>query len=230
MMCPRRPTTRTRSSPWLNSNTEVPSTFVRFAFPSLRMVAMRTAALNFSVTISRRTEGFAGNGLYLIVCCPMSSKRDSSRARFPCVRARGGSGASARIEGPPNLLRGLTRIGRVHDRGDDRNSGDAVLRETAGVLLGNASNRKDGKAGTLHDLVEKAERQDRLLGFRGAGRKRSHGQVVCARARSCFLFPCVAIHRHANDRPRSEDQSGGSGGRILAAYVDAVRPEATCQL
>src|SRR5947208_5090627 len=155
MMCPRRPTTRTRSSPWLNSNTEVPSTFVRFAFPSLRMVAMRTAALNFSVTISRRTEGFGGKGLYLIVCCPMSSIKDSSRARFPCVRARGGSGASARGEGPPNLFRRLARIDRVHDRGDDRDSRDAVLRETARVLRGDASNRNHGKARTFHDLVEK---------------------------------------------------------------------------
>src|SRR5438445_10620300 len=159
MMCPRRPTTRTRSSPWLNSNTEVPSTFVRLAFPSLRMVAMRTAALNFSVTMSRRTEGFGGKGLYLIVCCPMSSIRDSSRARFPCVRARRGSGASARGEGPPNLLRRPTRIGRVHDCGDDHDSGDAVLREPARVLRGHASNRKDGKARTVHDLVEKAAAQ-----------------------------------------------------------------------
>ena len=69
-----------------------------------------------------------------------------SRARFPCVRARSGSGASARIEGPPNLLRCPARIGRVHDRGDDRDSGDAVLREPARVLRGNASNRKHGKA------------------------------------------------------------------------------------
>src|SRR6266705_6960133 len=146
MMCPRRPTTRTRSSPWLNSNTEVPSTFVRLAFPSLRMVAMRTAALNFSVTISRRTEGFAGKGLYLIVCCPMSSIRDSPRARFPCVRARGGLGASARDEGPPDLLRRAARIGRVHDCRNDRDSRDAVLREHACVLRGNASNRKHGEA------------------------------------------------------------------------------------
>ncbi len=38
------------------------------ALPSLKMVAMRTAALNFSVTMSRRTTPVARGGLYLIVC------------------------------------------------------------------------------------------------------------------------------------------------------------------
>ncbi len=54
-MWPRSPITWTRSSPFENWNTVVPLTDVRFALPSLRIVAMRMAALNFSVTMSLRT-------------------------------------------------------------------------------------------------------------------------------------------------------------------------------
>src|SRR6267143_215799 len=207
MICPRRPTTRTRS------------------FPSLRMVAIRTAALNFSVTMSRRTERFAGKGLYLIVCCLVLSSGDSSRARFPWVRARGGSSTGARVEGSPNRLGRCARIGRVHDGGNDRDPGDAVSREQARILRGNTADRKHGEARTFDDLVEKMERQDGLFGFRRTWEKRTYGQVIGARGHRGLLVPRLAIDCHAYDRPRSQDQSRGPRRRILAAHVDTVRAE-----
>src|SRR5437879_10069506 len=101
MMWPRRPTTWTRSAFWGNSKTVVPSTDVRFDFPSLRIVAIRIVALNFSVTMSRRTEGFAHRGRYLIVWRWMfpcdgsfarafSSRARGSRLRTPDPRRRRG--------------------------------------------------------------------------------------------------------------------------------------------
>src|SRR3989442_14410093 len=120
MMWPRRPTTWTRSPFWGNSKTVVPSTEVRFDFPSLRIVAIRIAALNFSVTMSRRTEGFAHRGLYLIVWRWMFprdgflARAFSSRVREPC-RLRSlalGERASDCLGSPP-------RIGGVHDSGHD---------------------------------------------------------------------------------------------------------------
>ena len=89
-MCPRSPMTRTRSSPCMNSKTVVPSPWERFAFPSLRIVAIRMAALNFSVTMSRRTEGFAREGLYLTIWRWMLRCDGRSRARLPPGHAHAG--------------------------------------------------------------------------------------------------------------------------------------------
>src|SRR5439155_27174499 len=99
MMWPRRPTTWTRSPSWGNSKTVVPSTDVRFDFPSLRIVAIRIAALNFSVTMSRRTEGFAHRGRYLIVWRWWFRAAGPSGAGFPPL-------AAGRVFGPPTLGEG----------------------------------------------------------------------------------------------------------------------------
>src|SRR3972149_2734456 len=92
MMWPRSPMTWTLSAPCVYSKTVAPPTFVRFALPSDRIVAMRTAALNFSVTMSRCTGSPAHEGVYITICGPAST-RDSItliarvRARMRAVRA-----------------------------------------------------------------------------------------------------------------------------------------------
>src|SRR3990172_3584299 len=92
MMWPRSPITWVWSSPCENSKTDAPPTFVRFDFPSLRIVAMRTAALNFSVTMSRRKEGLRHGGLYLTIWRWLAHCKTYPRvrARF-YLRARGRS-------------------------------------------------------------------------------------------------------------------------------------------
>src|SRR3989304_2349824 len=93
MMWPRSPMTRALSAPGGVSQTVAPPTFVRFALPSDRIVAMRTAALNFSVTMSRRTGSLAHEGVYITIC-GTASTRDSItliarvRARMRAVRLR----------------------------------------------------------------------------------------------------------------------------------------------
>src|SRR3990170_3969386 len=83
MMCPRRPMTWTRSCPFANSKTGVPSMYARFDVPSLRIVAMRTAALNFSVTIRRRTESLRRDGLYITICGSLRNPKASHARAFP---------------------------------------------------------------------------------------------------------------------------------------------------
>src|SRR5256885_16330087 len=129
MMWPRSPTTWTRSSPWANSKTGVPSTYDRFDFPPLRIVAIRIEALNFSVTMSRRTERFARKGLYLTVCRwmfgPMIPRaRVSSSERAPRASlARYDEERTSNRFGRPARCRGF------HDCGDDRHTRYAVRRE-----------------------------------------------------------------------------------------------------
>src|SRR5712691_4966629 len=159
MMWPRRPTTCTRSSPWVNSKTGVPSTYERFDFPPLRIVAIRTEALNFSVTMSRRTERFARKGLYLTVCRWMfrpgiRRARVSSSARAPrASRAR-----SPRKRTTDRLGR-VSWIRCVHDRRYHGYAGDPVARQQAGVLRIHPANGEHGERRVVHDCVEDVQRQ-----------------------------------------------------------------------
>src|SRR2546425_951443 len=158
MMCPRRPTTWTRSSPWVNSKTGVPSTYDRFDFPPLRIVAIRIEALNFSVTMSRRTERLARKGLYLTVC----------RWMFPPMipRARVSSSARAshasRTRSPrkrtSDRLRRVPWIRRVHDGRYHSHAGDSVARQQAGVLRIHPADGEHGERRTVHDRVEGVRR------------------------------------------------------------------------
>src|SRR5437899_356868 len=163
MMWPRRPTTCTRSSPWVNSKTGVPSTYDRFDFPPLRIVAIRTEALNFSVTMSRRTERFARKGLYLTVCrwmfWPMTPRaRVSSSVRAPRTsRTRCAEESASNRLGRPPRIRGL------HDCRDDRHTGDAVPREEA------CGPRLRG----VDALVPELNRGDATLEGRGDGRQQA---------------------------------------------------------
>src|SRR5436309_8939523 len=188
MMWPRRPTTCTRSSPWVNSKTGVPSTYARFDFPPLRIVAIRTEALNFSVTMSRRTEMFARKGLYLTVCRWMFRPM-IPRARVSLsVRAPRTSRARGARESASNLFCSFSRIGGFHDRGDDRHTRDAAPRQEACVLCVHPTDCEHGQRRAVDDRVEDAHGQHGLLGFCRTREERSHGDVVGAGPRGRGLL------------------------------------------
>src|SRR5256712_8598946 len=176
MMWPRRPTTWTRSPAWGNSKTVVPSTDVRFDFPSLRIVAIRIAALNFSVTMSRRTEGFAHWGLYLIVWRWMSPCDGFlARAFSPRGREPSRSGSAALGEGAPDCLGSPSRIRGVHDCGHDCDARDAVAGEDASAFPCGPSNRENGEPRTADDRIADLPRNDAFLRRRPAGERQGYG-------------------------------------------------------
>src|SRR5213594_2731547 len=202
MMWPRRPTTCTRSSPCANSKTGVPSTYDRFDFPPLRIVAIRTEALNFSVTMSRRTERFASKGLYLTVCRWMF---------WPMLpRARVSSSVRA------------ARIPGFHDGGDDRHTGDAMPREEGCVLRGHPADGEHGQRRTVDDRVEDPHRQHGLFGLRRAREERSHGNIVSAGFGGRRLLARFPVDRDANHRLRSEHRPRDPRGWIVTSNVNAV--------
>src|SRR2546428_8490 len=222
MMWPRRPTTCTRSSPWVNSKTGVPSTYDRFDFPPLRIVAIRTEALNFSVTMSRRTERFARKGLYLTVCrwmfWPMTPRaRVSSSVRAPRTsRTRCAEESASNRLGRPPRIRGL------HDCRDDRHTGDAVPREEACVPRGHPTDGENRQRRTVDDRVEDVHRQHGLLRLCRAREERPHRSVVCAAFRGRGLLARFPVDCDADDRLRSEDRPRNPGGWIVSSHVNAV--------
>src|SRR5437867_5464114 len=222
MMWPRRPTTCTRSSPWVNSKTGVPSTYARFDFPPLRIVAIRTEALNFSVTMSWRTERFARKGLYLTVCCWML-RPVIPRARISShARASRASHARGLRERTSDCLRGSSWIRSFHDGGDDRDARDSVPREEACVVRGHPTDCEHGKRRTVDDGVEDMHRQDGLLGLRRAREERPHGNVVGAAFRGGGLLARFSVDSDADDRLRSEDRPRDPRGWIISSHVNAV--------
>src|SRR2546426_1864412 len=223
MMWPRRPTTWTRSSPWANSKTGVPSTYDRFDFPPLRIVAIRIEALNFSVTMSRRTERFARKGLYLTVCrwmfWPMIPRaRVSSSVRAPrASRARCSEESTSNRFGRPSRIRGF------HDCGDDRHTRDAVPREEGCVLRGHPADGEHGQGRTVDDRVEDLDGQHGLLGLCRAREERSHRNVVGVGFRGRRLLARFSVDRNADDRLWSEHRPRDSRGWIIPSKMDAVR-------
>src|SRR3989442_5844368 len=179
MMWPRRPTTCTRSSPWANSKTGVPSTYDRFDFPPLRIVAIRIEALNFSVTMSRRTERLARKGLYLTVCrwmfrtmIPRARVSSSARARHASRARRLGKRTS-------DCFRRVSRIRCVHDGRYHGHAGDPVPRQDGRVLGVHAADSEHGERRTLHDAVYDVQRQSTLLGLCRAWEAQSGGEGIC---------------------------------------------------
>src|SRR2546425_1156303 len=170
MMWPRRPTTCTRSSPWANSKTGVPSTYDRFDFPPLRIVAIRIEALNFSVTMSRRTERLARKGLYLTVCrwmfrtmIPRARVSSSARARHASRARRLGKRTS-------DCFRRVSRIRCVHDGRYHGHAGDPVPCQDAGVLAASEFRivvREKRDAKPVREFPQTSARGDRFL--RGVG-------------------------------------------------------------
>src|SRR5213593_1379240 len=229
MMCPRRPTTWTRSSPWVNSKTGVPSTYDRFDFPPLRIVAIRIEALNFSVTMSRRTERLARKGLYLTVC------RWMFRPMIP--RARVASGARARYASrvggfgkrTSDCFRGLSWIRRVHDGRYHRHAGHPVPCQGAGVLRIHPADGEHGELRTVHDRVEDVQGQHGLLGLCRAWKERSDGEVICAAFHSRGLFARLSVHGDPDDRLRSEECPRDPGGRIVPSDVNSVGVQAASE-
>src|SRR6266581_5497980 len=222
MMWPRRPTTWTRSSPWANSKTGVPSTYDRFDFPPLRIVAIRIEALNFSVTMSRRTERFARKGLYLTVCrwmfWPMIPRaRVSSSVRAPrALRAR------CPEESTSNRFRRPSRIPGFHDCGDDRHTRDAMPRQERCVLRGHPTDGEHGQRRTVDDRVEDLHGHHGLLGLRRAREERSHRNVVSTGFRGRRLLARFPVDRDADDRLRSEHRPCDPRGRIVPSNMNAV--------
>src|SRR2546430_45753 len=222
MMWPRRPTTCTRSSAWVNSKTGVPSTYVRFDFPPLRIVAIRTEALNFSVTMSRRTERFARKGLYLTVCRwmfgPMIPRaRVSSSVRAPrASRARCAEERTSNRFGRPSRIRGF------HDCGDDGHTRDAVPRQEGCVLRGYPADGEHGQRRTVDDCVEDPHRQHGLFGLRRAGEERSHGNIVRAGFGGRGLLARFPVDRDADHRLRTEHRPRDPRGWIVTSNVNAV--------
>src|SRR5213083_411856 len=222
MMWPRRPTTCTRSSAWVNSKTGVPSTYVRFDFPPLRIVAIRTEALNFSVTMSRRTERFARKGLYLTVCrwmfLPMIPRaRVSSSVRAPRTsRARGGR------ESASNRFCSVSRIWGFHDCRNDRDARDSVPCEEGRVRRVHPTDCEHGQRRASDDRIQDVHRQQGLFGFCRTREERSDGDVVGAGRRSRGLLAWLPIDRDADDRLRSEDRPRDSRRGIVSPDMDAV--------
>src|SRR2546426_2896717 len=223
MMCPRRPTTWTRSSPWVNSKTGVPSTYDRFDFPPLRIVAIRIEALNFSVTMSRRTERLARKGLYLTVCRWMfrpviPRARVSSSARAP--RA---SRARSPRKRKSDRFRRMSWIRCVHDGRDYSHAGDPVAGQEAGVLRIHPADGEHGERRPVHDRVEDVQRQYGLLRLCRAWKERSAGEVIRAAVRGGRLFAWPAVHCDADDCLRSEHCPRDPWGGIVASDVAPAR-------
>src|SRR5207249_1100975 len=108
-------------------------TYARFDFPPLRIVAIRTEALNFSVTMSRRTERFARKGLYLTVCRWMFRSMTPRARVSSSVRASRTSRARGGRESASNRLCSVPRIRGFHDCRNDRDTRDSVPREEGRV-------------------------------------------------------------------------------------------------
>src|SRR2546427_3110851 len=222
MMWPRRPTTWTRSSPWANSKTGVPSTYDRFDFPPLRIVAIRIEALNFSVTMSRRTERFARKGLYLTVCrwmfWPMIPRARVSSS----VRAPRASRARCAEERTSNRFRRPSWIRGFHDGGDDRHPRDAVPRQEGCVLRGHPADGEHGQRRTVDDRVEDPHRQHGLFGLRRAREERSHGNIVSAGFGGRRLLARFPVDCDPDDRLRTEHRPRDPRGWIVTSNVNAV--------
>src|SRR5712691_4266910 len=222
MMWPRRPTTWTRSSPWANSKTGVPSTYARFDFPPLRIVAIRTEALNFSVTMSRRTERFARKGLYLTVCRWMFWAM-IPRARVPSgARAPRASQARGARESTSNRFCRPSWIRSLHDCGDDGHTGDPMPGEDGCILGIHATDYEQRQRRTVDDRVEDVQRQDGLLGLCRAREERPDRNVVGAAFRGRGLLTWFSVDRDADDRLRSEDRPRDPRGWVVSSHVNAV--------
>jgi len=206
----------------VNSKTGVPSTYVRFDFPPLRIVAIRTEALNFSVTMSRRTESFARKGLYLTVCRWMFRPMIPRARVTSSVRASRTSRARYPEECTSNRFRRPSWIRGFHDCGDDRHTRDVVPREEGCVLRGHPTDGENRQRRTVDDRVEDVHRQHGLLRLCRAREERPHRSVVCAAFRGRGLLARFPIDCDADDRLRSEDRPRNPGGWIVSSHVNAV--------
>src|SRR5436305_6813338 len=136
------------------SKTGVPSTYVRFDFPPLRIVAIRTEALNFSVTMSRRTERFARKGLYLTVCRWMFRSMTPRARVSSSVRASRTSRARGGRESASNRLCSVPRIRGFHDCRNDRDTRDSVPREEGRVRRVHPTDCEHGQRRASDDRIQ----------------------------------------------------------------------------
>jgi len=206
----------------VNSKTGVPSTYVRFDFPPLRIVAIRTEALNFSVTMSRRTERFARKGRYLTVCRWMFRPM-IPRARVSSgVRASRASSARGARESASNRFRSVSRIWSFHDCRNDRDTRDSVPCEEGRVRRVHPTDCEHGHRRAADDRIEDVHRQQGLFGLCRAREERSHGDVVSPGLRGRGLLAWLSIDRDPDDRLRSEDRPRDSRRRIVSPDMNAV--------
>src|SRR6266487_224401 len=82
----------------------------------------------------------------------------------------------------------------------------------------------------MEDAVEDIQREQRLVGFRGAREERADGEVVRTCLRRHVFLARRAVNRHSDDRLGAEDEPCDARRWIVPTDVHAVRIEASREL